>query len=286
MNASASVQSILFWVARKIGLAPEGDNANLDPDKAQEILGFINDRLREGWDQYDFVETTMVEERAFRDDWDPAKCYNQGDIVWDPCTRAYYQALVTQTGGPLSNPSAWKANPTVVPRWIPYSQTGKNAIGTAYGAWTKNPYEDPSRMMIRFQVSNRGLEFSLARNVSTVWLVYGLAYPGIGLAEWDPGTIYSLGENVYQAPDSWYSLVDANQANDPAISPDKWATFRVPYPLVRFVQQAAYADTLIVDGQNEKAPQELQVAYGYLSQAFDSQMLQQGQRENWSGYTR
>jgi len=286
MNDPASLQSILFWVARKIGLAPDGDNANLDPDKALEILGFIDDRLREGWDLYDFVETTCVEERAFRDDYDPAKCYNQSDIVWDPCTRAYYQALLTQTGGPLSNASVWQPNPAVTPRWIPWAQTGKKRIGGCYGAWTRNPYEDPSRRRLHYQVSNRGLEFSLCPTTATAWLVYRIPYPGVAQAEWDPGTVYSIGEEVYQAPDSFVSLIDANLNLDPAISPEAWSPFRIPYPFVRFVRQAAYSDTLIVDGQNEKAPNELNIAYGFIQQAFDQQSIQQGQRENWQGYVR
>jgi hypothetical protein len=287
MNDPASLQSILFWVARKIGLAPDGDNANLDPDKAWEILGFIDDRLREGWDLYDFVEIVLVEERAYRDDYDPAKCYNQGDIVWDWTTRAYYQALLTQTGGPLSNQSVWMANPKVTPMWIPWAQTGKNRIGACLGAWTKNPYEDNTTRRIQFVPSNRGLEFSRAWNAgATAWLVYRMPYPGIGQAEWDAAIIYSVGDQVYEAPDSWVSLIDANQAKDPAISPEAWAPFRIPYPFVRFVRQAAYSDTLIVDGQNEKAPNELNAAYGYLQQAFDQQTIQQGQRENWQGYSR
>jgi hypothetical protein len=229
----------------------------------------------------------LVEERAYRDDYDSAKCYNQGDIVWDPASRQYYQALLTQTGGPLSNPTVWGSNPAVTPLWIAYQQTGKNRIGTCLGAWTKNPYEEATTRRIQFVPSNRGLEFTRACNAgSTAWLLYRMPYPGIGLAEWDAATIYSVGDQVYEAPDSWISLIDSNQANDPAISPEAWAPFRIPYPLVRFVRQAAYSDTLIVDGQNEKAPNELNAAYAFLQQAFDQQTIQQGQSERWQGYSR
>jgi hypothetical protein len=62
--------------------------------------------------------------------------------------------------------------------------------------------------------------------------------------------------------------------------------FRIPYPFVRFVRQAAFSDTLIVDGQNEKAPAELNTAYGYLSQEIDQQTVAQAQRQNWMGYSR
>ena len=38
MNSPYSTQRILYDVARRMGLVPEGDDANLDPDKAYEIL--------------------------------------------------------------------------------------------------------------------------------------------------------------------------------------------------------------------------------------------------------
>lgn len=286
MNDPASLQSILYWVVRKIGIVPSGDNENLDPDKAYEILGFIDDRLREGWDMYDFVETTICEERAFRDDFDSEICYPKDSIVWDWCSRQYYQALLTQTGGPLSNASVWAPNPNVSPRWIPWNQTNKATIGACFGAWTKNPYEDPSRIRMFPAVSRRGLEFTLCKNTTTAWLLFRLPYPGIGLMEWDPALPYSQGDTTFASPDSFISLVDGNVNNNPAISPEKWQCFRVPYPFVRFVRQAAFSDTLIVDGQNEKAPAELNAAFGYLAQAFDQQNLQQAQRQNWTGYTR
>jgi hypothetical protein len=40
---------------------PSGNNENLDPEQAQEILRYIDDRLQEAWDMYDFLETTVLE---------------------------------------------------------------------------------------------------------------------------------------------------------------------------------------------------------------------------------
>ena len=104
--------------------------------------------------------------------------------------------------------------------------------------------------------------------------------------EWDPLLTYSTGDTTFAPPDTFVSLVDGNINHPPATSPDQWQLFRIPYPFVRFVRQAAFSDTLIVDGQNEKAPAELNAAYSYLSQAFDQQNLQQAQRQNWMGYSR
>src|SRR5215813_8716245 len=286
MNPPVPTQRILYDVARRTGLVPEGDNANLDPDKAYELLGFMDDRLREAWELYDFVETTYVEQRAFRPDFDPCVCYNQGDIVWDPASQQYYQALAQTVGGPVSNTDIWAANPSVNPRWIPYWQVGKTPIGTCFGAWNNNPYEESKRIRIQFLPSARGLEFTATSNVSIIWLVFRIPYPGIGRSEWAASATYNLGDATIDGMDTYISSIDNNVAKQPSLSPDSWTQFRIPYSMSRFVTQAAFADSLVVEGQNEKAPGELNKAYGYLSAAYDQQELQQGTRENWQGYAR
>jgi hypothetical protein len=286
MNAPYSTQRILYDVARRMGLVPEGDDANLDPDKAYEILSFMDDRLREAWDLYDFLETTFCEQRAFRPDYDVTACYESGSIVWDPGSQQYYQALSLTTGAPLSNAAIWAPNPTVTPRYIPWQASGKTPIGACFGAWTKNPYEDPTRIRVQFLVSARGLEFTATSSAAFVWLLFRIPYPGIGRAEWIPTSTYNTGDAVIDGTDSYISSLDGNVAKQPSLSPDSWTRFRIPYPMTRFITQAAFADSLVVDGQNEKAPAELNKAFGYLSEAFDQQMLQQGQQDRWTGYSR
>jgi hypothetical protein len=286
VNAPYSSQRILYDVARRIGLVPEGDDANLDPDKSYEILGFMDDRLREAWDMYDFIETTFCEQRAFAPDYDPTSCYPLNSIVWDPCTQQYYQALVMTTGAPLTNTSIWKPNPNVSPRFIAWQVPGKTPIGTAFGAWNKNPYEDPNKIRQQFLISARGLEFTATSNAAFVWLLFRIPYPGIGRSLWDPTTTYNLGDAAIDGTDTYISSVDSNIGKQPSLTPASWTRFRIPYPMTRFVIQAAFSDSLVVDGQNEKAPDELTKAFSYLAEAFDQQQLQQGQRDNWTGYFR
>jgi hypothetical protein len=286
MNAAYPTQRILYDVARRMGLVPQGDDANLDPDKAYEILSFMDDRLRESWDLYDFVETTFCEQRAFAPDYDVSACYAASSIVWDPCSQQYYQACTLTTGAPLSNSAIWTPNPNVSPRFIPWQATGKTPIGACFGAWSKNPYEDPNKVRVQFLISNRGLEFTATSTVAFVWLLFRIPYPGIGLVEWNPSITYNTGDSGIDGTDSYISSVDGNLGQQPSLSPDSWTRFRIPYPLTRFVTQAAFADSLVVDGQNEKAPAELAKAFGYLSEAFDQQALQQGQQDSWQGYTR
>jgi len=285
MNPPVSTQAVLFDVARRTGLVPTGDNANMDPDKAYELLGFMDDRLREAWETHDLVETQFIEQRAFAPDFDPNVCYPLGAIVWDPCSQQYYQALAQTIGGPLTNEAIWQTTTSVSPRWIPWWQDGKTPIGTCYGAWTKNPYEDSSRIRVQFFVSSRGLEFTATSQVTLVWLLTRIPYPGIGRSDWDPSITYNRGDTAIDGMDTYISAIDANIAKQPSISPDQWTLFRIPYPFSRFVTQAAFADSLVVEGQNEKAPGELGKAYQYLQQAIDAQDLQQGQLETWQGYS-
>jgi hypothetical protein len=280
MNYPVATQTILYDVARLIGLDPA---TNLSPDAAVEILGFMDNRLREGWELYDFLETTEIEERAFRPDYNPALCYEQGDWVWDPCSRKYYQAVNTGVGGPLSNPKLWTQASSVAPAYIQWFQDGRSPIGSAFKAYTLNPYEDVNAVQVPFVISRRGLEFVPAGQ-STVWLFFRLPYPGLGIFEWDPTVTYFQGDPVLFNGDTYHSQIDGNIAQSPDTS-DTWTIFRVPYVLSRFTYKAAYSDTLIVNGQNEKAPIEEGKAYTLLSQEFDKQMLQQEQETRFNVYT-
>lgn len=282
MNPPVSTQKILYDVARRIGLDPE---TNLAPDQAYEILGFMDDRLAEGWEMYDFLETTQTEERAFRDDWDPLLCYQAGDYVWDPVTRMYYQAVTTGVGGPLANSKIWAQYPKIAPDYIEWRQTGKTPIGACFKAYTANPFEDSNANEVPYVLSRRGLEFDPSRTPATVWINFRLPYPGLGMFDWLATQTYNQGDPTLFGGDTYHSLLDANLGNSPDLSPQMWRLFRIPYILAKFTYQAAYSDTLIVNGQNEKAPIEENKAYARLNSEFDKQTIQQNQQQRFSVYT-
>ena len=243
----------------------------------------MDTRLKEAWELYDFVETTFVEERAFAPDYDPTVSYGQGDVVWDWCSRLYYQALVPTIGGSLPNAAVWQANVSPYPRVVLWQQPGHTAIGTAITAWNKNPYTDQTRIPIPFLLSNNGLEFSLSPVTQTIWIQFRILYPGIGLDAWNNTETYNTGDACVYGMDTYLSLIDGNLNNTPpTVSDSNWQQFRIPWVFRGFVTQAAFADTLIVSGQNEKAPDQLQQAYGLLAGEFDKQTIQAGQ---FAGYS-
>ena len=285
MNPAIPTQRILYSVARRVGLEPIGDNANLSQSQAREILEFMDNRLREGWETYDFVETTLVEERAFADDYDPNVSYGTGCIVWDWCSRSYYQALVPTVGGVLTNSAVWRANVNPpYPRMIPWLQTAHTPIDACYTAWNKNPYTDQNRIPIDFLLSYNGLEFSLSPVTQTIWLQFRIQCPGIGLDQWNAAETYNSGDACYNNMDTYISLIDnnTNHTPPPVGSDANWQQFRIPEIFREWLTRATFSDTLIVNGQNEKAPDMLQQAYAALSAEYDKQTIQVGQFQGYS----
>lgn len=279
MNPPVATQRILYSVARRVGLEPIGDNANLSPAKAREILNFMDERLREGWESYDFVEITLVEERAFADDYNPQTSYQAGCIVWDWCSRSYYQALVPTVGGTLANTAVWQPNVNPpYPRTIPWWQNCHTKIGKCFTAWNKDPYHNQNRIRIDFLESNIGLEFSLSQVTQTIWLQFRPPYPGIGLDEWNEAETYNTGDTCFYGMDTYISLIDENlNQTPPAIKDANWEKFRIPWVFKQFLTLAAYSDSLITSGQNEKAPDQLQQAYAALASEYDKATIQSGQ---------
>ena len=155
----------------------------------------------------------------------------------------------------MTNPNLWTSSPSVSPAYIEWFQTGKTPIGSAFDAYTTNPYEDKNAVKIPFVISRRGLEFVPAGR-TTVWLFFRVPYPGLGMVDWDLAITYFQGDPVLFNGDTYHSLVDGNLGQSPDLSSSFWSLFRIPYVLSRFVYKAAYSDTLIVNGQNEKAPVE------------------------------
>jgi len=279
MNYPLSTREIVDYVARRIGLDPL---VNLSPDQAREILASMDDRLRESWELYNFLEVTETEERAFRDDYNCNLCYKQGAEVWDPVTRSYYAAVSTGVGGPLSNTVLWTPEPKVSPAQIPWFQTGKTPIGACFNAFTLNPYEDSGAVEVPFVISKVGLCFVASETPATVWINFRTPYPGLGMFDWDSSVTYAAGDPVVYGDDTYHSLIDGNLNKKPDTNSDAWLIFQIPYVLGRFVKQASFADSLVVNGQNEKAQAEEGKAYSYLAEEFDKQTIQQGQQSRFS----
>jgi hypothetical protein len=281
MNLPLSTRKIVHYIARRIGLDPE---VNLSPDQAYEILSSMDDRLRECWEMYDFLEITRIEERAFAPDYDSSLCYEAGAIVWDWCSRSYYEAVMTGVGGPLSNPGLWTPLPKTSPAYIDWFQLGKTPIGACFKAYTLNPFEAPKAVEVPFVISPRGLAFVAENTPATVWIVFRVPYPGLGMFDWEATSVYATGDAVIFGDDTYHSLIDGNVGLQPdlLVGAEAWLIFKIPYVLGRFVQQASFSDSLVTNGQNEKAQAEEGKAYAYVSAEYDKQTLQQAQQQRFS----
>jgi hypothetical protein len=179
----------------------------------------------------------------------------------------------------------------VAPAYVEWFQTGKTPIGTPFEAYTANPWEDVNAKKVPFVLSPRGLEFVPNQSArgsvqvgTTIWLYFRWPYPGLGQELWNTGLTYNTGDQVLGSDGHTYiSLIDGNSGTDPMTAAQTvWVKFPVPYIFSRFVITAAFSDTLITNGQNEKAQLEQSKAYAFLNAEYDKQRLQTGQVEMFS----
>jgi hypothetical protein len=159
MNPPATTQRVLYDVARRAGYIPKGDDVNLDPVKAQEILAYMDDRLQEAW------RFTISSRRPCSSSVRSARTGIRTFATRRFCCLGPMLATVLSGVSPDGGAARWatrlsgKANPSLSPRDIRVyplgGHQGKTPIGTCFGAWTKNPHEDASRMRVSTWFRNR-----------------------------------------------------------------------------------------------------------------------------------
>lgn len=120
-------KNVLEAIARKSGVDPD----NWSADNRANAVEFINSWVIKGWEWEFWPELTPLEQRAYRDAYDPAKAYPAPTAtvpqeVWFPAAQRYYQALQSTTAhdpATLVN-GQWIAN---APYWA------DSVMGYSYG---------------------------------------------------------------------------------------------------------------------------------------------------------
>ena len=137
---TVTFQSVLYGAARRAGLDPTSWSAGT----AANALEFLNNWLKKGWEWEFWPEWTPLEQRAYRDAYDPTKAYAAPTAtipteVWFPAAQRYYQALQATTGNApaLQDPTTgeWIAN---APFWA--DSSAGFAYGVPYGQVVPSPY--------------------------------------------------------------------------------------------------------------------------------------------------
>lgn len=185
---TVTFQSVIEGAARRAGLS----FSLLSSANQQNLLGFVNDWTKKGWEWEFWPEWTPIEQRAYRDAYDAAKAYpaptaTTPQEVWDPASQRYYQALQATTGHA----------PAVV----------------SNGVWVANaPYWADSVMGYRYGVP------------------YGLAVPAPFYgSDWAPNTDYTAGpQQIVRNPsdDRYYQCIVTHTSGS-TFDATKWGLLTV-----------------------------------------------------------
>lgn len=309
-------QSILYFVARMMGL---DTSQNLLSNTSQAYLTYINKRAREAWERYDWSELMIDDQRAFEPSWNPISTYTTGQIVFSWTDLNYYQALqnVPANTNPANgaNPAYWSTNPNLpLPLVVPTFQQNTSAgpttyfpeIGTVFGVYSNDPYKNRTPVEVPWTRSALGVtvwpQYTTWAtspvvlpggvvsypyvNLNTVFILHRSPYPGFAEDSWISGTSYAPGNIVYYNTDTYVNIQATNSQLPTNTS--YWTLVPFPYVLSEFVKEAAYADALREDGQQEKAAMVLgnvntgTGAYKYLWDEYDKQTTEQSLTQRYS----
>lgn len=135
---TANFKTVLQGAARRAGLDP----TTWSDKNAADCLEFFNTWTKTGWEWEFWPEWTVLEQRAYRDEYDPSKAYPAPTLttpqeVWFPAAQRYYQALQATTGNAPATftNGEWVAN---APFWAD-SAVGYT-FGVPYGQVVPSPY--------------------------------------------------------------------------------------------------------------------------------------------------
>ena len=278
---------VLYSVASMMGLDP---SANLETNAAMSILRYMDFRIREAWEFWDWTETLINDQRAFENAWNASSTYTIGQIVfyWGATgstgSLTYYQALgsVGANVSPPTNPASWLSMslgnvnlplPLTVPTYGQTNPTGGlyPEIGTVLDVTANDPYQNAIPVRVPWTRSAQGIQIFpqyttwsqtpivLAggsviypySNFNTVFILHRQPYPGFATQEWVSGMSYTIGNVVFYQTDSYQCIQNTN--SQAPSNTAFWTLVPFPYIFSSFVREAVYGDLLREDGQQEKA---------------------------------
>lgn len=256
-------KNVLDAILRRHGLDPSAD---LPQDTGLSILEYINQRVKTGWEIWDWPETMKVEQRAFRNAYDDTLAYNEGDEVWWPSTDdgddEYHRALVTTTPGQdPSDIDKWEVF-TPDDRYIPLDQDNQTAIGQTFGIFAADPRLNVNTSYhSEFRIRSGGI--SVPTGLGSVWVYFQAVPPEFTLTPPVGAKDYVKGELIYISElGECYKALD-DTSDDPVESgtpdPDVWEKVDFPAFLAQYVKAGAYADGKRETDDSERDPVVLQI---------------------------
>lgn len=267
----------LHDVASMLGLEPEdSDSSNFDRFQAAALTRHINRHVRRAWEFFPWPEFEPIELRYFRDVWASGP-YAAGAEVYHEDSDAYYFAAANVTGADVPGSAADWQEMGVFSRHIALAQTGRTEIGEAISVTALNPTTNDYPAPIPFTISVNGVQLPAGGTPNTVWLRFRQAPNRFTSAPWTAQS-YTAGDRVFSRTtgECYMARVNALAGNVPGTS-NVWTRIEFPSVFSGYVVQAAYADALREQGQNDRARAEMALAQEYLTDAMASVVVIQGQ---------
>ena len=142
---------------------------------------------------------------------------------------------------------------TVTAGVIPWSESGKAAIGQPLQIWRSDPRLSNASNAIPVEncgIIQGGVQlFGTNAGLATAWVRYRLVTPEFNAADWDAATAYAEGEVAYQTDDgNCYQALGATTGNEPP-NATYWIVQNLPRWLREPVEEGACAAMTREDGQ-------------------------------------
>lgn len=250
-----SFASVLREAAGLAGFTP----SQLTTSPKTQLRTFINRRAREQWEHWWWSQLMHAELRYYRNAYDAATAYAEGDEVYYATTEAYYRALSATTGNAPDNETYWEEI-TDLEAYIDLEQIDQEPIGTVRQLSPDNPLNTATPSITPFRLVADRI-YVLGDDVpSSVYVWFREPASNWIGEDFSPTDTYAADEVVYYEGtgvdyegDFWTCLSTTSAGQDPEDTPAKWERIEFPAFLRSSVAQAAFADYLRNDGNPEAA---------------------------------
>lgn len=281
---SVSFKSVLRGIAARVG------------DRLEEILDddaiiwfeYIDDRLRQSWEEFMFPEFVITEKRYYREGFWSAGTYNAGAIVfYEPENRYYLNDSGAATVDEPTLGVAW-VEIDEFSRYIPWEQPGKTKIDRPRACYDEDPTlpESVNTGELLFREINQGVMPLNPNAQGFVFLRYRQRVLQItGMEIYDIDAIYNADDVIYFDPDIYVANQTTIAGDDPVTEPTKFDKFEFPYVLKPFVVRAVFSDYLLAEDEESRSNRELQRAISYLEDEIGKIAIQSGQVKPYAGRT-
>ena len=237
----------------------------MQPDRIlaedEAVLGVgLTSALRRAWEFAFWPECTTVAEYRYRADYSVGTAYAAGDQVWDPATAAYYQAVQSSTGQPVSDPAYW--SPLGGSQWDVYVPWGGAFLpegATIRRCLREDPRVKPFTPELDYSLSASGVH-PLRDVPATLFVEYRQPCPDWSGSIYAAAATYAPGDQIYFGGDYHRCLTATAAGENPTTTPAKWSRLEIPWRFGDYAIHCAAADKYRADAQLEKAVAQQSVA--------------------------